>query len=128
MAFEKYIPAQTSATRPRATIRPTGLISFDSNAVETFGLQSAAFAVLYFDKIRKIVGVEITKDPNQEGALKLSHRRRSVSVKAPGFFDLYGLSFAEAQRFDVDQDPSSKMLTLSVKNIKRRRGRRPKNT
>ncbi|MEJ2190645.1 MAG: hypothetical protein P8Y93_14840 [Acidobacteriota bacterium] len=126
MAFEKYIPPQSSGVRPRATIRPSGLISFDAAAVEAYGLQSASFAVLYFDKTRKVVGVEITKNANEEGALKLSRRRRSVSVKAPQFFDLYGLSFDEAQRFDVGRNPETKMLTISLKNIKRRRGRRPK--
>lgn len=126
MAFEKYIPPQSSGVRPRATIRPSGLISFDAAAVEAYGLQSASFAVLYFDKTRKVVGIEITKNANEEGALKLSRRRRSVSVKAPQFFDLYGLSFDEAQRFDVGRNPETKMLTISLKNIKRRRGRRPK--
>jgi len=128
MAFEKFIPPQSSGVRPRATIRPSGLISFDAASVETFGLDSASFAVLFFDKTRKIVGVQITGNENDDGALKLSRRRRSVSLKAPQFFDLYGLSFDEAQRFDVGQDPSTKMLTISLKNIKRRRGRRPKKT
>ena len=128
MAFEKYIPPQSAGARPRATIRPSGLISFDAAAVEAYGLQAASFAVLYFDKTRKVVGVEITKNANEEGALKLSRRRRSVSVKAPQFFDLYGLSFDEAQRFDVGRNPDTNMLTISLKNIKRRRGRRPKKT
>jgi hypothetical protein len=128
MAFEKFIPPQTSGARPRATIRPSGLISFDAASVETFGLQSASCAVLFFDKTRKIVGVEITANEGEEGALKLSRRRRSVSLKAPQFFDLYGLSFDEAQRFDVSQDQVTKMLTISLKNVQRRRGRRPKKT
>jgi len=102
------------------------LISFDAAAVEAFGLDSAPYAVLYFDKTRKMVGVAITTNENEDGALKLSRRRRSVSLKAPQFFDLYGLSFDEAQRFDVGLDPDSKMLTISLKNVQRRRGRRPK--
>ena len=126
MAFEKYIPPLASGARPRATIRPSGLISFDAAAVETFGLQSASYAVLFFDKSRKIVGIEITDKADEEGALKLSRRRRSVSLKAPQFFDLYGLSFDEAQRFDVSKDQTTDMLTISLKNIQRRRGRRPK--
>ncbi len=126
MAFEKFIPPQSSGVRPRATIRSSGLISFDAASVETFGLDSASYAVLFFDKTRKIVGVQITDNRKDDGALKLSKRRRSVSLKAPQFFELYGLSFDEAQRFDVGQDPSSKLLTISLKNIKRRRGRRPK--
>lgn len=126
MAFEKFIPPQASGVRPRATIRPSGLISFDAASVEAYGLDSATYAVLYFDKTRKMVGVQITKNEGDDGALKLSRRRRSVSLKAPQFFDLYGLSFEEAQRFDVGLDPDSKMLTISLKHVQRRRGRRPK--
>jgi hypothetical protein len=128
MAFEKFIPPQVSGVRPRATIRPSGLISFDAASVEAFDLHSASYAVLFFDKTRKIVGILITEKPDDDGALKLSRRRRSVSLKAPQFFDLYGLSFEEAQRFDVGQDSTSGMLTISLKNIPRRRGRRPKKT
>ena len=128
MPFEKYIPPQSSGVRPRATIRPSGLISFDAATVETYALKSANYAVLFFDKTRKIVGVQITKNPTEDGALKLSRRRRSVSLKAPSFFEQYGLSFDEPQRFDVGQDPNSRMLTISLKHIKRRRGRRPKKT
>jgi len=128
MAFEKFIPPQVSGVRPRATIRPSGLISFDAASVEAFDLQSVSYAVLFFDKTRKIVGIQITEKPDDDGALKLSRRRRSVSLKAPQFFDLYGLSFEEAQRFDVGQDSTTGMLTISLKNIPRRRGRRPKKT
>ena len=128
MAFEKFIPSQTSGVRPRATIRPSGLISFDAASVEAFGLNSVSYAVLFFDKTRKIVGVQMTDKAGDDGALQLSRRRRSVSLKAPQFFDLYGLSCDEAQRFDVGQNPISKMLTISLKNVPRRRGRRPKKT
>ena len=128
MAFEKFIPSQTSGVRPRATIRPSGLISFDAASVEAFGLNSVSYAVLFFDKTRKIVGVQMTDKAGDDGALQLSRRRRSVSLKAPQFFDLYGLSFDEAQRFDVGQNAVSKMLTISLKNVPRRRGRRPKKT
>ena len=128
MAFEKFIPPQVSGVRPRATIRPSGLISFDAASVEAFDLHSVSYAVLFFDKTRKIVGIQITEKPDDDGALKLSRRRRSVSLKAPQFFDLYGLSFEEAQRFDVGRDSTTGMLTISLKNIPRRRGRRPKKT
>jgi hypothetical protein len=126
MAFEKFIPPQTSGVRPRATIRPSGLISFDAASVEAFGLDTVSYAVLYFDKTKKMVGVQIANNDKDDGALKLSRRRKSVSLKAPQFFELYGLSFEEAQRFDVGHDPDTNMLTISLKHIQRRRGRRPK--
>jgi hypothetical protein len=112
--------------KPRATIRPSGLISFDAAAVEAFGLNKASHAVLFFDKSRKLIGVQITNNGNEPGAFPLSRRRRSVSIKAPQFFAQYGLSFDESQRFDISDDRTSKMLTISMKTVQRRRGRRPK--
>jgi hypothetical protein len=126
MAFERFVPPQAAGTRPRATIRPSGLISFDAASVEAFDLDSAQFAILFFDKTRKIIGVKITKKSDEEGALPMSRRRRSVSLKSPQFFHQYGLSVEESQRFEVTRDPADGMLLISVKNVQRRRGRRPK--
>jgi hypothetical protein len=126
MAFERFVPPQTAGSRPRATIRPSGLISFDATAVKVFDLDKASHAILFFDKTRKLVGVQTTAKGEEAGAFKLSKRRRSVNVKAPHFFSQYGLTIDEAQRFDVTQDKGHKMLTINVKNVQRRRGRRPK--
>ncbi len=126
MAFERFVPPQAAGTRPRATIRPSGLISFDAASVAAFGLDSAQSAILFFDKTRKIIGVKITKKSEEDGALPLSKRRRSVSLKSPQFFHEYGLKIEESQRFEVSQDPDDKMLLINVKDVKRRRGRRPK--
>ena len=126
MAFERFVPPQAAGTRPRATIRPSGLISFDAASVAAFGLESVKFAVLYFDKTRKIIGVEISNAADEEGALQLSRRRRSVSLKSPQFFHQYGLSIEESQRFEVTRDTPDGMLIINVKDVKRRRGRRPK--
>jgi hypothetical protein len=126
MAFERFVPPKTAASRPKVTIRPSGLISFDANAVDAFALAKASHAVLFFDRTRKIVGVQITSKGNEEGVVKLSRRRKSVSLKAPHFFYTYGLTISEAQRFDVGLDETSGMLTINLKSVKRRRGRRPK--
>jgi hypothetical protein len=126
MAFEKFVPPQAAGTRPRATIRPSGLISFDAASVVAFGLDSVKFAVLFFDKTRKIIGVKVSRTDKEEGALPMSRRRRSVSLKSPQFFHQYGLTVDESQRFEVARDPDDGMLMISVKDVQRRRGRRPK--
>jgi hypothetical protein len=126
MAFERFVPPQAAGTRPRATIRPSGLISFDAASVAAFDLDSAKFAVLFFDKTRKIIGVKISNKANEEGSLQMSRRRRSVSLKSPQFFHQYGLTVDESQRFEVTKDRVDNMLLISVKDVKRRRGRRPK--
>jgi len=126
MAFERFIPPKSAGARPKVTIRPSGLISFDATAVEAFGLGKATHAVLFFDKTRKLVGVQITSNDDDDGALKLSRRRRSVSLKAPHFFERYALSFEQSQRFEVGYSEGDGMLTINMKSVQRRRGRRPK--
>jgi len=126
MAFERFVPPQAAGTRPRATIRPSGLISFDAASVAAFGLDSVKSAILFFDKTRKIIGVKISKRSDEEGSLPLSKRRRSVSLKSPQFFHQYGLTVNESQRFEVIRDSADGMLLINVKDVKRRRGRRPK--
>ena len=126
MGFERFVPPQNERSKPKATIRPTGLISFDAAAVARFELQNKKHAVLFFDKTRKIVGIQTTDNPQEDGALPISFRRRSASVKAPHFFEKYALSFSESQRFDVGFDGDNGMLTINMKSVRRRRGRRPK--
>jgi hypothetical protein len=127
MGFEKFIPPRTGAAKPKATIRPSGLISFDAASVEAFGLANQSYAVLYFDKTKKVVGVKAVKNDKDDGAIKLSRRRRSVSLKSPQFFEKYGLNIEDAQKFDAAWDDANGMIIVSLKNVQRRRGRRPKN-
>lgn len=126
MPFERFVPAAKSAARPRATIRPTGLISFDAAAVDAYTLGDATHAVLFFDAGRKLIGVRTLSKGTEDGAFKLSRRRGSASLKAPDFFARFGLEFPKPQSFDVGRDADEGMLTISVKEVPRRRGRRPK--
>ena len=80
MAFERYVPPRTAGARPRATIRPSGLISFDATSVEVFDLDKATHAVLFFDKTRKLLGIHTTSTQTESGAFKVSRRRRSVRL------------------------------------------------
>ncbi|MBD3293739.1 MAG: hypothetical protein GF393_12505 [Armatimonadia bacterium] len=126
MAFEKYVPPRARSASPKALIRPTGLISFDGNAVEAFNLSDAQYAVLFFDRTRKLVGVKLTDNAGEEGALKLSRRRRTVSVKSPDFFEEYGIEIHQPTRFDTSYDDAKNMIVINTKSIPRRRGRRAK--
>ena len=91
-----------------------------------FDIPSRSLSNVKFNKTRKIIGVKISNNADEEGVLQLSRRRRSVSLKSPQFFHQYGLSVEESQRFEVTRDQADDMLFINVKDVKRRRGRRPK--
>ena len=123
MPFEKFIPKTTRNTRPKVTVRPSGLISFDAQAVENFGLFDATHAVLYFDKSKKKIGVKTMKDGNEEAAIPFVRRRRSVSLKASGFFDRFGISLPAPKRLDASFDESEGMIVINMTSVRRRPGR-----
>jgi len=128
MAFERFVPAAVSRVRPRATFRPSGLISFDAASVDAFQLNEASHAVLFFDKTKKLVGIKTTRDDGEAGAIPLAKRRRSVSLKAPQFFERFAITLDHPRRFDVAFDEAAKMMTIDIKTVRRRRGRRPRTT
>lgn len=127
MGFEKYVPKATpSKSMPQVTIRKTGLISFDAASVKEFGLEKASHLVLFFDKSKKILAVQVCNDGNVQGAIKMSRRRRTASVKVPQFFESWGLILDDVQKFNVSFDESEGKLIVNLSSIKRRRGRRAK--
>jgi len=126
MVFERYIPPRAVHASPKATIRPSGLISFDADAVKSFDLKDASHLVLFFDPKRKLIGVKNVADSKTEGATPVTRRRRSLSVKCPEFFNTYGLIIDESKRYEVKQDDRAGLMTIDVSDIRRRRGRRPK--
>ena len=125
MMFEKFVPVSPKSHGPKATLRPSGLISFDPEAVETFKLHQATHAVLFFDKAKKRVGVKPLTDPGDEAAFRLVRRRRTLGLKAPQFFEHFGLSVEAPRSFEAHYDEREGMIVINVKPLKLKRGRRP---
>ncbi len=126
MPFERFIPTPNAQAKPKVSIRPSGLISFDATAVEAFGLSKATHAVVFFDKTKKLVGIKPTRDASEEGAVPLNRRRRSMSLRIPSFFEQYAISLSQPQRFNASWDEASGLVIVNLKSVHRKRGRRPK--
>jgi hypothetical protein len=125
MGFEKYVPRKVAAkSTPQVTIRKTGLISFDAAAVQEFKLADVGFFVLFFDKGKKALGVQRSSSGEATGSIPTSRRRRTVSVKAPQFFEHWGFLLDDVQKYPVTLDKESDLLIVDLSSIKRRRGRR----
>ena len=125
MVFEKFVPPQRQKA-PQASIKRTGTISFDKTYAASVGIGKATHVVLFFDPQRNLVGVKSARDAKEEGALKLSHRKRVSSVRARSFFDHYGVSLDRTRRFPVRFDSGASLVIIELQEVKRRRGPRKK--
>jgi len=123
MAFEKFLPPR-KVKPPQVSIKRTGTITFDNALAATYGLAKASHAILYFDSAKKLVGVRPARGPKDEGAMKISHRKRVSSVRARSFFEVYGIRLDRTAHYPVRMDEKSGMAVVPIGDLKRRRGPR----
>ncbi len=125
MPFEKFVP-QRKARPPQASVKPTGTISIDLDFSKDVGLDKVEYVTLYFDPARKLLGMKKAPNGREEGAFRLSHRKRVSSVRARPLFEEYGITLRQTQRVPVRFDEDEKMVVVPLAAAQRRRGRKPK--
>ena len=125
MVFEKFIPPRKQKP-PQVSIKRTGTITLDNALADDVGLADVSHVTLYFDTAKKLVGVKPAQDSKEEGAMKLSHRKRVSSVRARAFFETYGGKLERTNRCDVSLDGHGDMVVIDLGEVKRRRGPRRK--
>lgn len=119
MGFERFTLAGR-AFRPKVSIRSTGQIGFSHGCVTRHGLDKTPFAVLFYDRDTKRIGVKPMSDRNEDGALKLSVRGGSGSISARSFLDYYHIEYDKTRSFDVTYDDESGMLIINLKQADNR--------
>jgi hypothetical protein len=126
MPFEKFIPPDRQRP-PQVSIKRTGTITFYKSWMAAHGLGKASHVVLFFDPAKKLVGVKSARDGKEEGAMKLTHRKRVSSVRARSFFERYRIKLEHTTRYPVSHDRVAAMAIIDLRQAKRRPGRRRRN-
>ena len=57
------------------------------------------YVVLFYDEGKAAVGVMLTNDGNEPGALKISGDRNNTYLSARPFLDRYGISYGNSTRY-----------------------------
>lgn len=122
MAFVKY-SLKTKSITPRASIKPTGIISFNSAARAIYKLDSQLYAVLYYDANTQQIGVELTSNGKADGARKVRLRPSGADVSIRGFAEFFGLDLSAPMTVDVGKDARTGYLTLGLRSAKPKAGR-----
>ena len=123
MPFERFIPPARQRP-PQVSIKRTGTITFYKAWMAAHGMGNASHVILFFDPARKLVGVRGARDSREEGAMKLTHRKRVSSVRARPFFEKYRIKLDRTTRYPVSHDRGSAMAIIDLRGAKRRAGRR----
>lgn len=104
MTFEKFTKVGGRGYTPKAAIWKRGQIGFNQGAVRRYNLKDYNFAILFYDKDQKKIGVKFVSDANEEGANKIVKGQTGIFMSAKAFLDYYQISYTETKRYDVEYD------------------------
>ena len=107
MAFERFTRVGGRGYTPKASIWKRGQIGFNQGAVERFNLKEFDFAVLFYDRDEKKIGVRFLNDGSEDGANKIIKGKTGIFVSAKAFLDFYEISHSVTRRYDVEHDKES---------------------
>ena len=114
MAWEKFTMTRRSF-KPRISIRGKSQIGFNTAAIEDFKLKDYKFAVLYYDKENRKIGIKLTNDKDEEGVRKLRVREHTgASLPARTFIEYYKIGNFSGQRFNAELDKQEKMIVATL--------------
>ena len=112
MAFERFTEIGQSF-KPKISIWANGgQIGFNQGAMKKYKLENYQYAILFFDKENKRIGIRFTNDENEEGANKFNHVRGVISGKA--FLDCYGIDYSKTNRYDVAFDQEDDLYIINL--------------
>jgi len=98
--FERF--TQIGRThRPRVSITKQGLISLNRGCWQRYDIGSYDHVVLLWDRQRQAIGIMLTHDPDEEGAIRLRQRNQGADISARGFLEFCEIPYGEeTQRYD----------------------------
>jgi len=105
--FEPFLATKGSYAE-RISIRVNGSIGFSQGLMRKRALtEGSQFIQLFFDKEKQVIGLRFTKNPEDQGAIKL-HSRKVVSkegvenwsghASVRAFFDFYNIEYEKRER------------------------------
>ncbi len=113
MAFERFVRAGRSYA-PKVSIWTRGQIGFNRGAVKKMSMRDYKYAILFYDKENKRVGIKLTNNPSEEGATKISFGSTGAFISARAFLDYYDIPRGETKRYDIYYDDENDMWVFDL--------------
>ena len=106
MPFTRYTGKAIRKEDPIVALRLKGKIGFNRQAVRQHNLDKFGFAVLYYDKSTKAIGIEFTNDGKAIGAFRVCRPRncRDIYISARSFCIHFKIPYGKTRRSILSKD------------------------
>lgn len=124
--FEKFIPQRLAFTgEPTITIAKTGILNFNIVTMNRY-VKDNVYAVLYYDKKSRLVGIKFTKRKAPEGYRIIKYRENKFgTISGMGFLKYYKIRKPETKYktkcYLAEWNEQEEMLVIDLKEHKEKR-------
>lgn len=130
--FKKFVDTGSTFS-PKMTIRKGGSLGINQAAARRFGVDGEGYyAVFYYDKASRAIGIKIARDKDAEGAVKIQWRpykgdNKNVIIQASikSLLDRYQIDYSESKSYVPFIDETSSLIVLDLTKPKAKRGAKP---
>lgn len=117
MAFKRFTNTRSRSFVPKVGIWKRGQIGFNKGAMEKYKLEQYKYAVLFFDEEERKIGIKLTNNPGEEGAIKVIKRQNAVSFTANAFLNTYEIVHKETKKYDVEYYSEEDLYVIQLEKI-----------
>ena len=116
MGFEKFT-SSGKTFKPKVSIRKYGQIGFNNGAVKKFDLDKYEYVILFYDRENRRIGIKLTNNSSEDGAMKLQKRPLNVAISAKSFLEYYEIPYLKTSRYNPQWDENEKMIIIDLKEF-----------
>ncbi len=120
MAFVKFTEVNKSFVA-RVSISPRGMLNFTDGARKRYHLDDYDFCVLYCDNDDQIIGVELTRDEQAEGAIKIRKRITGADLGIKNFLDYFGIVPKKTSMYEIEQGDTQNWINIKLGTARERK-------
>ena len=115
MAFEKFTKTGGRIGSPKASIWSRGQIGLNQGALRRFDLEKFDFAILFYDKDTKKIGIKFSNDDTEKGTIKITKRKNGgMSFSGLSFLNYYGIDYSETKKYDLEHDKDNGLYVFEL--------------
>jgi len=97
------------------------MLSFNDGARHKHEIDKYSYSVLYYDKERSVIGVELTNDKDAEGALKIRFRKTGADLGVKSFIDYFELVPEVTTMYAVEVGDDENWINIDLNTGRQRK-------
>jgi hypothetical protein len=116
--FEKFTQAGASFS-PKMTIRKGGHLGISQGAANRYGIDGDGYyAIFYYNREKAIIGLELTKEAEADGAIKVQWRKHAggfvIQCSIRSFLDYYNIDYSQTTSYTPRWDDKSRLILIDL--------------